>query len=325
MEKALSPKIEISLKTIVIGIISLVLLRFAWDMKDLLLSLFIAYIAMSAAKEPVDYLSKKGLSRGLAVLFVFLLFFAAVVFLFSWIIPPFVSETVLFIDHFPRILETVKRSLPISVGNISLSQYIPSATDNFISVIGSVFSNAAFILSTIFFSVYLTLDAHVIEGVFSRFVSKERLERILKIEGKIEKRLGRWLLGQFLLMTIIGVTTYVGLLLLGVRYALPLGIIAGILEAVPNIGPTLAAVPAFFVGFSQYPLLGLFTILMAVVVQQLENHLIVPLVMKKVVGLHPVLTLIVLLIGGKYAGVAGLLFAIPLALVIETIVSGLKD
>jgi len=114
-------------------------------------------------------------------------------------------------------------------------------------------------------------------------------------------------------------------LLLGVRYALPLGIIAGILEAVPNIGPTLAAVPAFFVGFSQYPLLGLFTILMAVVVQQLENHLIVPLVMKKVVGLHPVLTLIVLLIGGKYAGVAGLLFAIPLALVIETIVSGLKD
>ena len=104
-----------------------------------------------------------------------------------------------------------------------------------------------------------------------------------------------------------------------------MSIIAGLLEAIPNIGPTIAAIPAFFVGYSQSPILGLFTIIMAVGIQQFENHLIVPLVMKKVVGLHPILTLLVLVIGGRYAGIVGMLFVIPLALVVETIVTGLQE
>lgn len=325
MEKIASSKIEVSIKTILIGIAAFFLLRFAWDMKDLLFSLFIGYIVMSAAKQPVEALTKKGVSRGIAVLLVFLSFFLSIGLLIAWIIPPFVSETVLFINHFPRIVESVRTTLPIDIGSLSLTQYIPSATNNFIAVIRSVFSNAIFFVSTIFFSVYLTLDSNIMTTVFSRFVDKQQLEKIIKIETKIEKRLGQWLLGELFLMTIIGVTTYIGLLLLGVRYALPLGIIAGILEAIPNVGPLIAAIPTFFVGFSQYPLLGLFTIFMALGIQQFENHIVVPMVMKRVVGLHPILTLIVLVIGGRYAGVLGALFAIPLALVVETIITGIKE
>jgi len=325
MEKTHFPKIEISVKTILIGIGFFFLLVFAWEMKDLFFSLFIAYIIMSAAKQPVEALTKKGFSRGVAVFLVFLSFFIAIGLIFSWIIPPFVSETALFINHFPKIVESVRSSLPINIGSLSLTQYIPSATNNFIGVIGSVFSNAALFMSTVFFSVYLTLDSNIVTSLFSRYVSKEQLERIIKIEAKIEKRIGQWLLGELFLMTIIGVTTYIGLLLLGVKYALPLGIIAGLLEAIPNVGPTLAAIPAFFVGFSQTPLLGLFTVLLSVGIQQFENHIIVPLVMKRVVGLHPILTLIVLIVGSRFAGVMGMLFAIPLALVIETIATGLQE
>ena len=324
-EKSLPPKIEISIKTIFIGIATLLLLKFAWDMKDVLFSLFIAYIIMSTAKQPVEGLTKRGFSRGLSVLIVFLSFFIGFSFIISWIIPPFISETALFINHFPRIVENVRTTLPINIGALSLTQYIPSVTDNFIGVISTVFSNAAFFMSTVFFSIYLTIDPNIVTAIFSNYVHKEQLEKILKIERKIEKRLGLWLLGQLFLMSIIGVITYIGLLLLGVKYALPLGIIAGLLEAIPNIGPTVAAIPAFFVGFSQYPLLGLFTVLMAVGIQQFENHIVVPMVMKKVVGLHPILTLIVLVVGGRYAGVMGMLFAIPLALVVETIITGLKE
>jgi len=294
-------------------------------MKDVFFSLFIAYIIMSAAKQPVDALTKKGLSRGFAVFIVFLSFFVGIGFVISWIIPPFVSETALFIKHFPRIVESIRTTLPINVGSLSLAQYIPNVTNNFIAVIGSVFSNAAFFVSTIFFSIYLTLDSNILKTIFSRFVDKQQLDKMLKIEVKIEKRLGQWLLGELFLMSIIGTTTYVALLLLGVRYALPLGIIAGILEAIPNVGPVVAAIPMFLVGFSQYPLLGFFTLLVAVGIQQFENHIIVPMVMKRVVGLHPILTLIVLVVGGRIAGVLGMLFAIPLALVVETIVTGLQD
>lgn len=325
MEKAEREKIEISVKTILIGIAAVFFLKFAWDMKDVFFSLFIGYIIMSAAKQPVEFLAKKHIPRGVAVLLVFVSFFLCLGFLFAWIIPPFVSETVLFINHFPKIVESVRTTLPINFGLIPLNQYIPSVTNNFVAVVGSIFSNAAFLVSTLFFSVYLTLDANITSTLFSRYVDKLKLEKILRIENKIEKRLGKWLLGQLFLMLVIGTTTYVGLLLLGVKYALPLGIIAGLLEAIPNIGPTLAAIPAVLVGFSQYPLLGFFTALMAIGIQQLENHIVVPIVMKRVVGLHPILTFIVLVIGGRYAGVSGMLFSIPLALVIETIVTGMRE
>lgn len=325
MEKITFPKIEISVKTVLIGIATIFLLKFAWDMKDLLFSLFIGYIVMSAAKQPVEALVKKKVSRGLAVLLVFLSFFLSLGLLISWIIPPFISETLLFIKNFPHIVESVRTALPVNIGSLSLTQYIPNATNNFIAVVGSLFSNVAFFISTVFFSIYLTLDANIISTIFSRYVDKQQLEKILKIENKIEKRLGLWLLGELFLMSVIGITTYIGLLLLGVKYALPLGIIAGLFEAIPNIGPILAAIPALLVGFSQYPLLGLFTALMALGIQQFENHIVVPMVMKRVVGLHPILTLIVLIVGGRYAGIIGMLFAIPLALVVETIITGIQE
>ncbi len=289
-------------------------------MKDILLSLFIAYIIMSAVKQPVDVLTKKGLPRGLAVLLVFLLFFIGAGLVFSWIIPPFIMETSLFIKYFPHIVENVRRSLPVDIGSLSLTEYIPNMTNKFIVVVGSIFSNATFFITTIVFSIYLTLDSNIILTLFGRIINKTQMEKITKIEHTIEKRLGRWLLGELFLMTVIGLFTFVGLSLLGVRYALALSIIAGLLEAIPNIGPTIAAIPAFFVGFSQYPLLGLFTVLLSICIQQFENHLVVPLVMKKVVGLHPILTLLIFIVGGRYAGILGMLFAIPLALVIETIV-----
>lgn len=318
------PKIEISIRTILIGIGTFFLLKFAWDMKDLLLSLFIAYIVMCTAKQPVDLLTKKGVNRKLAVLLVFTLFFVGIGLVFSSILPPLIIETTLFIKHFPQIVENVRSASPINFGSFSIFDYIPNVTNKFIGVLGSVFFNASFFVSTIFFSIYLTLDSNLITNALSRLISKEQIEKIIMIENEIEKRLGKWLLGQIFLMTIIGLTTYIVLSLLGVRYALPLGIIAGLLEAIPNIGPTIAAIPAFFVGFSQYPLLGLFTLFASVGIQQLENQIVVPMVMRKMVGLHPILTLIVLIIGGRYAGVVGLLFAIPLTLVIGTIITEVR-
>ncbi|MFZ2206769.1 MAG: AI-2E family transporter [Microgenomates group bacterium] len=326
MDKPL-PKIEISIKTILIGIAVFFSLRFAWEMRDLLLSLFIAYIIMSAAKQPVEWFTKKGASRGVAVLSVFLLFIIFVGFIISWIIPPFIVETTLFINHFPKIVESVKKIAPLNVnlGNFSFIQYVPSVTNNFFAVVGSLFSNVSFVVTTIFFSIYLTLDSQTIYNVIARLLSKQDAEKVIKIEEKIEKRLGQWLVGQLFLMAIIGAATYVGLLILGVKYALPLGIIAGVLEAIPTIGPTIAAIPAFLVGFSQAPLLGLFTLLLSIVIQQFENHIIVPMVMKRVIGLHPVVTLIALIVGGRYGGVLGMLFAIPLTLVVGAILSHSKD
>ena len=120
-------------------------------------------------------------------------------------------------------------------------------------------------------------------------------------------------------MTMVGLLTFIGLSLIGVRYALPLSIIAGLLEVVPNLGPTISTIPSFLVALTQSYFLGFSTIALYFIVQQLENHIIVPMVMKKAVGLNPIITLIALIIGGKVGGAVGVVLAIPFTLFAETL------
>jgi len=138
---------------------------------------------------------------------------------------------------------------------------------------------------------------------------------------QIEKRLGAWVLGQVCLMIFIGLLVYGGLFFLRVEYALPLAIFAGLLEIVPTIGPTVSAIPAVLVAFGSSPGLALSVAALYIIVQQIENNLLVPLVMKQSVGLSPVLTILALMIGGRFGGIAGAVLAVPVLISIQEIVN----
>lgn len=153
----------------------------------------------------------------------------------------------------------------------------------------------------------------------SRFLEDSYVKRITDVFDKAEARMGAWVRGQLFLMTLIGFMTYIGLVFLGVPYAFPLAIIAGILEIVPIIGPVVSSIPAIFVSFSVAPVLGLAVIGLYIIVQQAENNIVVPLVMRKAVGLNPIVTLIAITVGGKLGGLLGMLLAVPAALVVETV------
>ena len=129
--------------------------------------------------------------------------------------------------------------------------------------------------------------------------------------------------GELILMTIIGVFTYIALNILGIKFALSLAFIAGLLEIIPIIGPIIAAIPAFLVASSDSFFLGGIVIILYIIIQQLENNLIVPFVMNKAVGIHPITILIALSIGGRLGGLLGAVLAVPVALFIETIVTQL--
>ncbi|MBM3256695.1 MAG: AI-2E family transporter, partial [Candidatus Moranbacteria bacterium] len=135
------------------------------------------------------------------------------------------------------------------------------------------------------------------------------------------KKMGHWLLGQMLLNIIVGALVYVGLTLLGVPYALLLALLAAAFEVVPYIGPILSSVAGILVALSVSPLLGLFVLIMYIVIQQAENHLIVPLVMKQAVGLNPVAVIIAMLIGAQLAGALGLILAIPTTAALSVFIS----
>ena len=319
MDKAARTKLEISLSTILMAIGVVVGLKVLLDIKEFIFALFIALMFSSILKQPIGYLTRRKIHRSIATLLVFCGVLVVGVFIVSWIVPSLIEETALFSRFFPRILTEAERLFPALKDSLSSLNVIPSVTQQAVGFITALFSNVIFFVSTIFMTIYLSIDPHIVQTLLSHLFPHENLEKIDAVVVRVEKRLGMWMAGELILMTIVGVLTYIGLTIIRVPYSLPLALIAGLLEVVPSIGPTVAAIPAFFVGLTFSPLMAGYTVLVAVIVQQLENHLIVPVVMNKVTGFHPIATFFFLVIGAHYAGVLGALLAVPTALVVLTI------
>jgi predicted PurR-regulated permease PerM len=312
-------KFEISHRTIIFTVFFLLFLKLLWLAYDILFSLFIAFIIMSAVKPLVERLEKLKFPRSLATILVFFTLFFLIGYGFYWFFPPLIFEFLIFSKNFPSIIQKLIPNLNELINFSSFSQYLPNVTNQLFNVVKNIFSNAIFVISTIFFSFYFVLEERFIKKLLINFFEEKRAEKIENIFKKVEKRLQAWFWGELFLMFLVGILTFIGLTAIGVKYALFLAIVAGLLEVVPNLGPVLSTVPAVIVAFSQSYFLGLSTIALYFIVQQLENNLIVPLVMKKAVGLNPIVTLIALLVGGKLGGVLGVLLAIPFTLFVEVI------
>lgn len=118
----------------------------------------------------------------------------------------------------------------------------------------------------------------------------------------------------------VGLLSYAGLLLLHVKFALVLALLAGVTELIPVIGPFIGAVPAILVAASDHAMLGLWVALLYVVIQQLENHLLVPRIMAEGTGLNPIAVIIAILVAAKLAGIVGVLLAVPAAIIVKVVV-----
>ena len=148
---------------------------------------------------------------------------------------------------------------------------------------------------------------------------------IIDLINRMQKKIGLWFRGQLLLCFTIFLLTYIGLSILGIKYALVLAILAGLTEFVPYLGPVIGAVPAVFLAFTQSPLLALFTLILYIVVQQVENNILVPKVMEKAVGINPIVSIAVLMIGFQLAGIVGAILSIPVATAAGVIIKDVFD
>lgn len=315
----MNQKIEISSKTIVFTVFFLIFLKALWLIRELIYALFLAFIFMSALKPAVRFLERNKFPRSLAVILVFLTTIFIIIFAGVFMIPSLAQESLIFLKNFPNLINSILPSFSFYFSPEPLTKFLPNLTENFIKIISSVFSNFIFLTSILVFTFYFLLEEKFLKIFLEKFLEEKQAQKIVNIASRIENRMGAWVWGELVLMTAIGIMSYTGLSLLRVRYTLPLAIMAGILEIVPIIGPTISTIPAFFVAASSSWFLGLSVIALYFLIQQLENNLIVPVVMKKAVGLNPIITLIALTIGGKLGGVLGILLSVPAALLIETI------
>lgn len=312
-------KIEISSKTIIFTVLFLLLLNMVWQIRELIFSLFIAFIIAGALKPGVDYLEKRKIPRVIASFIIYFIFILLILGIFNLIIPPLAQEISHLLKNLPYIIKRALPSIPINLFTNFFTQNLPGIANQAVDIIKSIFSNIVFVTTTLFFGFYFILDNHLIKKLLGGFFEDSEVNRIDYIINKGQKRMAAWFWGEIILMLVIGIMTYVGLTIIGMKYVLALAVLAGLFEVIPTLGPITSAVPSFLIGFSLSPVLGVSTLFLNFIIQQLENNLVVPLVMKKVVGLHPVITLMALIIGGKLAGIIGVILAVPTTIFIETV------
>ena len=327
-KKAEPVRIEITSKTILFTLGVIVLFYFLRTLSDLFFNLFISFILMSSLKPIVDWFVSKKVSRSFASIIVLLVGLIAIFSLFYFAIPPLIIQTLDFLVYMSKQLVLTLQQIdskfsPTDLLKIpSLTQHIPSITNLASKTILGFFGNIINVISIFFFTLYFLLGIGELEKFAQQFLTEKQARFFLETLKNVEKQLGAWMRAMLLLMLVIGVFSYFGLMILGINYALPLAVIAGVLEIFPIIGPVVSAIPAFFVAASSSWILGLAVIALYIIIQQLENNLIVPQVMRKAIGIPPLAVIISVIIGQKIAGIPGIMLAVPF---VATIVIILKE
>ncbi|GIW62217.1 MAG: AI-2E family transporter [Patescibacteria group bacterium] len=322
MDSSISNKkvvVEISWKTIVFSVVFLLGIYFFYLIRDLIFAVFIAFIFRSALLPVVQKLRRLGIPHIIASVLVFFVFLSAFIAFFAFVLPPLVVETTNFIRSVPQYLSVVFPGQDYSFDLNSSLNFLPNFTSGFFSVVSSVFSNIFFVIMTLFLSLYFIIQEHFIRDILVTFLGEKHIDTVVEVSLKIEKRLAQWLWGQLFLMLVIGVLTYIGLSFLNIKYALALAVLAGLLEVVPNVGPVLSLIPSFLIALSNSYLQAVSVVGLYFFIQQFENTLIVPLIMRKAVGLNPIVTLLALVIGGRLGGVLGIILSIPILISLQII------
>lgn len=319
------------LKLLVIAL----LLWLGYLILDILLLFFIALIVASLIDPLADWFEKKHLPRGLAVLLIYVMALGVFVAIALVLVPAFTEQlsqlSANFGDYWNRFLNSLStlKNWGAQYGLLEqMKKIIPDAlqtggytVQRLLSSVFGFFDGVVSLILILVMAFYLVVEEDGFRN-FLRLVAPDPHHQYLTgLWGRIKEKLGQWLRGQIALDLIVGSMSYLGFLILDVQYALLLGVMAGIFETIPYAGPIFTAILAIFLTFVQSGTLvkPMLVLAVCVVVQQLENHILVPKVMQKAVGLNPVVSILSLLIGYRLMGIAGALLAIPIVTVISVI------
>lgn len=326
-----------SIFRVVIVILSLFV---AYVIRDVI-GLFFVSLVIAAALDPfVDYLQKHKIPRSVSILLIFLItlsFFSLVIVL---LIPPISEQVGQLARNLPDYYEKVAlgfnrlgsgsgesaaapATLPDALSG--LSSNLASATSGVFTTLTGIFGGLVSLVSLLVIVFYLMVQEDGIKYYLKKIVPQRYENYAFNLFDRIENKLGLWLRGQLILCLMVGLAVYIGLTILGVKYALLLGFVAALTEIIPYVGPFIGAIPGVFIAFSDSLTKVLLVVLVYFIVQQLENSILVPKVMQKSVGLDAVVVMLAILIGGSLGGVIGALLAVPVAAIVEVVIGDILN
>lgn len=317
-----------------------------YNFRMVLFSLFVGIVIGTAVKPVVGWLHRRGLPPMLGAVLVYLLLLVLLIAFFMLLVPLVVDQVTNIFDLLPdyylklRELMVSSRSMLLWRLGLQLPPQLPGLTgppaaeaaaepgqttaEETLETVIQMLSYASIVgwgifitIATFLFAFYWTLQGSQAIRTLLLFFSPDRRQGAQTIIEQVEVKVGAYIRGQTILCLSIGVLSFIAYLLIGLPYALVLAITAAILEAVPYLGPTLAAIPPLLLAISLDPSKVIWVVVATLVIQQLENNLLVPRIMDKSVGVNPIVTLLSIAAVGALFGIPGAVLAIPIAAILQ--------
>lgn len=316
----------------VVGVVAA--LWFLVQVREVLGMVFVALLLGLTLEPAVTFLQRRRLPRVLGAAAIYLGLFLLVSLVVVSLVPLIAEEIGSIAANFPAYWERMASGWggvesrfhePIQRALESLQQTFRSAAGNIFVLIQTIFGSLVSFIVVLVLTFYLLAQEGAVKRTVLLFTPQATQSYLADLVDRMQQRLGYWLRGVLLLGLIIGSLTLVGLRILDIRYFLVLALLAGMLELIPYVGPILAAIPAVFFGATESLWKGVAVLVLYWLIQQLENHLIVPKVMAKAVGLNPLVVILVILVGAKLAGFVGVLVAVPTAAALSVWLKDIYD
>src|SRR3989344_2030457 len=285
MEPKPSTLVNIEWKTLARVIVFALGVWFLWQIADIIAAILFAVVIASAIDPIARWLGRWHIPRLLAVVLVFLLIFSIFFSVAYFILPVMAREAYNFFISFPQHAESFFKNFPElreSLPFIGVENVDELFSDNFAGrfniessfsrLLAGIFGGLTSLIIIVVVSFYLAVQDRGVDKFIRLVIPLEYEAYALDLWGRTQQKISYWLQGQVLLMLLVGLLAFLGLGILGVKYAFSLAVLLGVLELIPFAGPVIAAVPAVILGFAENPALGMLVLGLYVIIQQVENH-----------------------------------------------------
>ena len=329
-------RVSITSGTIFTALIIVVGVYLFWILRDLALLVLTAIIIASAIEPGVAFFIRYSIPRFISALLVYVLVFGAIFSILYFFFPPIIADAAGFLSAMPRYLDTINITAPLSnITNtvsvvssqsqaqsyiqtlLSLQSLFTSSSGSVLQLLITFFGGIFSLMLVIVLSFYFALQDTGVDDFIRLVMPVKYEEYYVDLWKRSQKKIGLWMQGQILLSVIVGILVYLGLLIIGVPYALLLAVFTAMVEIIPVFGSIIAGVVAVIVGYSDGGVaIAAIVAGLYIVVNQFESNLIYPLIVKKIVGIPPLLVIVALIAGYTLAGFLGAILSVPVSAVL---------
>ncbi len=328
--------VDFSVRTVFTVVFAFLLIWLIFVLRDILVLFFVAFVLSTALEPTIDFLQRRHIPRVLGIILLYSVITFGLYVLVRLIIPPIAGEIKHLVENRNQIMDGINALINRAPDQVkgALNEYTASLPDRVsrytisteaLSGVMGIFSGIFGFVTILVVSFYLLLEKNTMENFIGDYWPSKSRVRAVEIFRDMVAKVSLWAKGQAILSGSIGILTYIGLSILGVPYAITLSLIAAVTELLPVIGPYLGAIPAIIIAYTVSPIACLWVIILYLIIQQVENHVLVPQVMKKAVGLSPVAIILAILIGANLLGVLGIILAVPVASALAVLVQSLRQ